>query len=263
MCFYYAIAKTNARTLIENKVLDAEQLDVFDDKYIVSGFSHPSMPVISNDKPGKIQQFYWGLVPKHTQSKEQADEFIKKYNTLNAKGETIFESRIYKEPILKKRCLVLCSGFFEWRHRKVEGKKKTEKYPFYITLKNNEMFVFGGIWESFVDQQTGEVFHTYSIITTEANELMSIVHNAKQRMPLIINPERAMKWLDPNLSKKEIQSFINPFDANQMKARPIAKINPFMIQNYTTEDFMAYYYYPELADILSSDSFEKGGDLMQ
>ncbi len=262
MCFYYAITKTNAKTLIEKKVVDAKQLEVFDNKYIVSGFNHPAMPVISNDKPDKVQFFYWGLVPKHTKSKEQADEFIKKYNTLNAKGETIFESRVYREPILKNRCLVLCSGFFEWRHRKVEGKKKTEKYPFYITLKNNEMFVFGGVWESFVDQQTGEVIHSYSIITTEANEMMAIVHNSKKRMPLIIDPEKAMKWLDPNLTRIEIQSYIKPFDTKQMKARPIAKINPFMLQNYTSKDLIAYYYYPELADILSSDSFEKGGDLI-
>ena len=54
MCFYYHIAKINAKILIENKVMDAKQLEVFDDKYIVSGFNHPAMPVISNDKPDKI-----------------------------------------------------------------------------------------------------------------------------------------------------------------------------------------------------------------
>ncbi|NOZ47751.1 MAG: SOS response-associated peptidase [Chlorobi bacterium] len=261
MCFYYQIAKTNAKSLIKNKIIDAEQLEVFDDKLIVSGFNHPAMPVISSDKPEKIQHFYWGLVPKHIKSKKQADEFIKKYNTLNAKAETIFESRIYSGPILTKRCLVLCSGFFEWRHRKIKG-DKTEKYPFYITLKNNEMFVFGGIWESFVDYSTGEVYQTYSIITTKANKLLSVIHNLKKRMPLIIPPKDAMNWLQPSLTKEDIKFFLKPFDTTQMKARPIAKINPSLLKTYTTKDFMAYYYYPELSGLLTSGNFEKGGDLM-
>ncbi len=262
MCFYYQIAKTNAKTLIEKKVVDEKQLDVFDDKLIVSGFNHPAMPVIASNKPEIVQHYYWGLVPKHTRSKEQADEFIQKYNTLNAKGETIFHSRVYKEPILKKRCLVLCSGFFEWRHRKVEGKKKTEKYPFYITMKNEEMFVFGGVWESFVDQNTGEVIHTYSIITTEANKIMSIVHNSKKRMPLILDPDDAMKWLNPDLNEHEIKEFIKPFNTEQLKARPIGKINPTMLDTYDSKEFLAYYHYPELIDILPEDNTEKGGDLM-
>jgi len=263
MCFYYQIAKSNAKTLIEKQVIDAQQLDIFNEQQIVSGFNHPAMPVISDKEQQKIQLFYWGLVPKYTNSKAQADDFIKKYNTLNAKSETIFESRIYKEPILKQRCLVLCSGFFEWRHRKVGGSKKTEKYPFYITLRNNEMFVFGGIWESFVDMESGEIFHTYSIITTPANPLMEIVHNSKKRMPLILHADDAMKWLNPNLTKTEIQKLITPFDANLMKARPIQKINPFMLDKYNSADFTAYYHYPELVDVLSPEFFEKGGDLMQ
>ena len=76
MCFYYHVGKTNAKTLIEKKVIDAKRLEVFEDRYIVSGFNHPAMPVISSDKPDTIQHFYWGLVPEHTRSKEQADDFM-------------------------------------------------------------------------------------------------------------------------------------------------------------------------------------------
>jgi len=263
MCFYYAIVKVRARALIANKVVNEKQLEMFDDKYIVSGFEHPQMPVISSDKPDEIQRFYWGFVPSYIATKEKADEFVKNYNTLNAKGETVFEKQTFKEAIRKKRCLVLCSGFFEWRHRKIEGSKKVEKYPFYITLKNNEMFVFGGVWDSFTDKETGEIFHTFSIITTEANELMEIVHNSKKRMPLIINPEKAMEWLSPELTETQIKQFMAPFDAKQMKARPIGKINPFMLKNYDNASVTAYYQYPELMDILSSDYFEDDTDLRQ
>jgi putative SOS response-associated peptidase YedK len=261
MCFYYALVKVRARALIENKIVDEKQLEMFDDKFIVSGFDHPQMPVITNENPEAVQRFYWGFVPNHMTSKERADEFVQKYNTLNAKGETIFERQTFKEAIKRKRCLVLCSGFFEWRHQKVEGKKKAEKYPFYITLKNNEMFVFGGVWDSFTDRETGEVFNTFSIVTTQANDLMEVVHNSKMRMPLIIDPEKAMNWLSDDLSDDEIKSFIKPFDPKQMKAKPIAKINPFVLKNFDNPSVTAYYQYPELMEILPKEFFEDDTDL--
>ncbi|HPR31458.1 MAG TPA: SOS response-associated peptidase [Prolixibacteraceae bacterium] len=205
MCFYYAIVKTNASTLIRNKVIDATQLEMFQEYHIVSGFGYPVMPIVTGQKPGMVQNFHWGYIPGHTQTREQAELFIKSYNTLNAKGETLFESRLYGEAALKRRCLVLCSGFFEWRHQKGTGKAKPEKYPFYITLRNEELFVFGGVWDSFTDRQTGEVYNTYSIITTEANPLMSVVHNSKNRMPLIIDPANAAEWLDRARPRKKLR----------------------------------------------------------
>jgi len=36
------------------------------------------------------------------------------------------------------------------------------------------------------------------MITTEANELMSRIHNIKKRMPVILTPENENKWLQGN-----------------------------------------------------------------
>ena len=143
MCFYYAIVKEKTDSIKNSGILNEKQLELIDNHYIVNGFNHPEMPVISSENPEKIEKYFWGFVPGHIRSKEQADQFIEKYNTLNARGENIFQSRLYKNSIKTKRCLVLCSGFFEWRHKTIN--KKTVKYPFYIALKNDEMFVFGGI----------------------------------------------------------------------------------------------------------------------
>ncbi|MBN1927816.1 MAG: SOS response-associated peptidase [Prolixibacteraceae bacterium] len=255
MCFYYAIVKTNAASLIKNRVTDATQLEMFQEYHIVSGFGHPVMPVITGEKPGIVQCFHWGYIPGRTRNREQAEQFLKSYNTLNAKGETLFSSRLYSEAAIKRRCLVLCSGFFEWRHQNVKGKSKPEKYPFYITLRNDELFVFGGVWDSFTDKETGEVYNTYSIITTEANPLMAVVHNSKNRMPLIIDPADATKWLDPNTSENEITALIKPFDTKKMRANPIRKINPFMLDKSNTPEVTAYYPYPELIEILDPEMF--------
>ncbi len=261
MCFYYAIVKTDAKSLVQNRIVKEEQLELFQEKQFVKGFDYPMMPVISNNQPEQIQFFRWGFVPPHIRFKQKANDFLSQYNTLNAKAETIFKSRLFGEAVKRKRCLVLCSGFFEWRHKN-PGKKGTEKYPFYVTLKDEGMFVFGGIWEQFTDAPTGEIISTYAIITTPANELMELVHNSKKRMPLIIPPDIALDWLNPKLSEKEIRAFFRPFDATKLKARPIKKINPRL--TYKNEPgITVYYQYDELTALLTKypDYFEQTADL--
>lgn len=261
MCFYYAVVKTNPRALVENRIISEKQLSLFSDKQFVKGFDFPLMPVISNENPTNIQMFRWGFVPAHTANTEKATAFLNQYNTLNAKAETLFESRLFNGAIRKQRCLVLCSGFFEWRHKNPD-KKSSEKYPFYISLKDDGMFVFGGIWEKFTDRITGEIIHTYAIITTQANELMELVHNTKKRMPLILEPEKAMNWLEPDLSEDEIKSYFEPFDSDKLKATPIKKINP-RLQYENDPGITVYYHYQELSALFAKHPgyFEKSVDL--
>jgi putative SOS response-associated peptidase YedK len=262
MCFYYAVVKVNTKILVEKGVIKEEQLSLFPDNYFVNGFEFPLMPVVADENPGIIQMFHWGLVPKTVRSKEEAVGFLKQYNTLNAKSETIFASRLFAEPVLKRRCLVLCSGFFEWRHKNPED-RSSAKYPFYVTLKDEGMFVFAGVWSSFTDRETGETIKTYSVITTPANELMEIVHNSKKRMPMILDPDSAINWLSAGLDEARIKSFFKPFDPSKMKARPIAKINPYLTGSNNQPGINVYYEYGELGDLLKSypDYFEQSVDL--
>ena len=124
------------------------------------------------------------------------------------------------------------------------------------------MFVFGGIWEKFTDLSSGEIVYTYSIITTEANELMSLVHNNKKRMPLIIQPEKALNWLDENLTEDEIKDFFQPFDTDKLKARPIRKINP-RLEYENDPEIIVYYHYEELSHLIAEhpEYFEQSVDL--
>ena len=184
MCFYYAIVKKNPKALIKSGLVNAKQLSMFDDHFLINGFEHPSMPVITDSNPQEINFFRWGFVPANVTSEAEAASFLKSYNTLNANSDKIFESKIYSEPVLTKRCLVLCSGFFEWR--KVKGKK----IPYYITLKDDSLFAFAGIWSSWTDE-SGKLSSTYAILTSDANELMAEVHNTKKRMPVILSAEKA------------------------------------------------------------------------
>lgn len=224
------------------------QLSLWEDKYIVNGFEHPSMPVITNDNPDEIQYFQWGFLPINFETLEQANTFLGKYNTLNAKSEDIESSFLYVESFKHRRCLVLCSGFFEWK----QVKKK--KIPYYITLKNDEMFVFAGIWNESNDLK-GNSIKSFSILTIEANELMANIHNTKKRMPLILTPEASKKWLQNDLSIEQLKSIIKPIPSSELKAHTIKKFLPAEAKNLNTADIIAYYNYPEISDIIGNTLF--------
>lgn len=140
----------------------------------------------------------------------------------------------------------MCSGFFEWQ--KVKGKK----YPYYISLQNDEVFVFEGIWSSWADTESGEIINTYAVITVEANELVGKIHNTKKRMPLILEPKKALQWIDKNSTEKEIREMMNPIDESKMKAHTIQKFMPAKPGDSSNPEIIAYYHYPDLIDFISS-----------
>ena len=74
--------------------------------------------------------------------------------------------------------------------------KGKAKKQYEITLQDNSPFAFAGIYNIRVDKETGEIFNTYSIITTEVNELMTEIHNIKKRMPVILTPNNEQLGLN-------------------------------------------------------------------
>lgn len=182
--------------------------DILDEQYHVNAFNYPKCPIITESD--EIQVFNWGVIPFWTKDEKNAEEI--KRMTLNARADTIFEKPSFREPIMKKRCIIPSTGYFEWRH---EGKKKI---PYFIFLKDEPIFSMAGIYDSWLDKKTGEVKQTFSIITTDANPLTDYIHNTKHRMPAILSKEEENRWLDSSLSKTEIDSLLNPYEADKMDA---------------------------------------------
>ena len=87
---------------------------------------------------------------------------------INARAETVFESRAFRSSVLARRCLVPVSGFYEW---KAEGRKKA---PYHIWLQSGDPIAFAG----FVDAE-GAV----CTMTTSPNAEMAAIHD---RMPVIL-----------------------------------------------------------------------------
>lgn len=187
--------------------------EILEENYHVNAFTHPLYPIVTGDN--ELQAFHWGLVPFWVKSEEQAKEI--ENMTINAKADTVFEKPSFRHSIMSKRCIVPSTGFFEWRH---EGK---DKIPYFIQVKNEDIFSMAGIFDVWNNPQTGEIYHSFSIITSEANSLMEYIHNTKKRMPVILSPEDEKRWIDPNLNKEDIKDLLKPFDADKMSAYIINK----------------------------------------
>ena len=154
-------------------------------KDALNGFDHPFTPIITNELPEEIQLFQWGLLPHWAK-----DPSIQN-NTLNAKIETIHEKPSFKS-VIHQRCLILADGFYEWKWLDSKGKQK-EKYL--ITLENNEAFSLAGLWSQWTNPLTHKTVNSYTLLTTEANELMAEIHNSKKRMPIILTESSEKEWL--------------------------------------------------------------------
>lgn len=207
-----------------------------------SGFSYSNWPIIkASTEDFTIENAHWELIAPWVKTIKEAEAGREKFNTLNATCERLLESKLFKPAALEHRCLVLSSGFFEWRHYKPIGAKKDTAYPYYMTLKEQPIFYMAGIYQPWTDKETGETMDTFSIVTTKANELMEQIHNKKKRMPTILNEGQANEWLQPNLSESKIMELAaNAYDASSMSAYTIDK------SFRTSSDPLEQFEYPEL-----------------
>ena len=238
MC-YNISAKSSKETIEKRfKAKITEGVNVTPHFYL-SGFNHPKTAIISSVQPTVIQNYQWGLIPSFCNSTKDAKDMMTK--TLNAKSETIFALPSFKHSIMEKRCLILVDGFYEWR---TIGK---QKYPYYIYTNDNEPFAFGGIYNDWVNKETGEIINTFSIITTEANPLMAKIHNLKLRMPLMLSKETEQNWLNPNLNETQINELMKPLNENLMEAHTISKLITNQRENPDKIEVQLPYEYPELA----------------
>jgi putative SOS response-associated peptidase YedK len=270
MCYYNGVRVTKAE-FIRLKQLEKAiaNLNILQNP-LYTGFDYSPHPVIKRtaDKAidFEITEMEWGFLPapnkwpfirtredamrmRHGYKDEQG-KFHTPITTLNAVSEELLQNgKMYRDAALHRRCLVLSTGFFEWRHVNRLNKrtgaplKTTEKYPYHITLKGREYFYMAGIWTPWTDEATGEHVETFAIITTAANPLMEQIHNSKKRMPTILNDDLAYDWLFGDLSEERITEIARTqFPAEQMEAYTIAKNfreEPDPTQPFTYEDLPA------------------------
>lgn len=204
MCGRYAVTPGEFADL---KVrFNLEEIPLFKPRYNIAPTQQA--PVIANlEGENRLELFQWGLVPSWAKDISIGNRMI------NARAETLAEKPSFKRLLKNRRCLVVASGFYEWRK---EGKGKI---PMWFKLKTGEPFVLAGLWDAW-KKPDGEMLRTHTIVTTEPNEVLAPVHN---RMPVMLADDNALEWLrDAEID--HALSLLKPFPAELMDGYDVSKL---------------------------------------
>lgn len=98
-----------------------------------------------------IQKMKWGLIPFWTKKKPEYGSLMR---TINCRDDSLIEDRgMWTSMKKRKRCVVVCQGFYEWLKKGPGGK---EKIPHFIKRKDGDLMYFAGLWDCV--QYEGERF---------------------------------------------------------------------------------------------------------
>ena len=203
--------------------------------YYYHAFGLPEIPALCSGSPDKIRLLRWGLIPSWVRNIDDANEI--RYKTFNARSESITIKPSFSASFKSRRCLIPVKGFFEWQHI------GNEKIPWYIYNADSEIFSLAGLFDQWVETRTGDVFNTFSIITTDANDLMAVVHNSKKRMPAILDKSSEADWISLSITPEAAQDLLKPCSSKTLKAHTISKlINDKSANRNTPELIRAFNY---------------------
>lgn len=162
--------------------------------------------------PPRLEMLRWGLIPSWARDPGLGVRLI------NARAETVSSKPAFRSALAKRRCLILADGFYEWEQ--VGTKGRPGRKPYHIRLVSGDPFAFAGLWESWQDPQ-GEELRSCTILTCPANELIGRFH---QRMPVILDPESARSWMDPDRTPEDLVRLLVPFASKAMTANAVRPI---------------------------------------
>lgn len=187
--------------------------------------------VITNEQPDQLQLFQFGMTPSWAKKKmylfnARSEGDHNKENDPSYTGAMgIISKPAFRTSIRRKRCLIIADAFMEG------SKKEKLSKPFLIYMREkNRPFAFAGVWDEWINKETGEVSSSYSIITTTANQLLQKIGH--HRSPVILDESDEQIWLS-DAPLQDITPLLRPYPSEELNAYPISS----SIKNPRDKDF--------------------------
>jgi len=141
-----------------------------------------------------IDSMKWGysFLNKHTNNQQ---------HVINSRIETINDKILFKDSFLKRRCIVVANGYYEWK------KNNNHKTPYLISVPVLETIFFAGIWRTENINNNRQL--VCCILTKEANDTIKSIHN---RMPIIFSANDALTFLKDKDITTENSNLENDLD---------------------------------------------------
>ena len=203
MCGRYTLS-TPAELVAE--VVGLEEAWELEPRYNIAPTQQAPIIVVRDSGARGAELARWGLIPSWAKSPGVGAR------TINARSESVGETRAFRDAFRSRRCLVPADGFFEWQ--KARGGKQT----FHLTLEDGTPFAFAGLYELWRDAEERWI-RSFTILTTEPNSLVAPIHD---RMPVILPGAAHGLWLDPSVDDPELlRPLMRALPADRMRATPV------------------------------------------
>lgn len=164
--------KTDANPFINN-----DMINTLNRSYNLA----PTLPIPTLLNNGNYLYTHFGYLPSWAKDKSSMN--------INARSESIYEKKTFRDSFKFRRCIIPINGFFEWQ---IEDKEKT---PYYVRNVHDDYLALAGIWDEYFDYELNMRIVTVALITCDANEKLSKIHH---RMPVILETEDFKTWLHSN-----------------------------------------------------------------
>lgn len=154
-----------------------------------------SVMTLHQDSDGlRFSPVPWGYAPHWARDKRPP--------AINARVETAATSRFFRDIWKEGRCVIPADGWYEW----VQDTQTKVKQPYYIRRRDGAPLYFAAIGRfetnAGLETRAGDGF---VIITSDSDGGMVDIHD---RRPVVLTPEVAANWLDPELTPEEAEVIV-------------------------------------------------------
>ena len=228
MCGRYASSRRPEDLVEEFEIADnrvaeplAADFNVAPTKPVYAVVERP--PSRESDEPPErqLRVLTWGLVPSWAKDPAIGNRMI------NARMETVADKPAFRRAFAARRCLLPADGYFEWYPTDQVGKGgKPVKQPFFIRPVDHGVLDMAGLYEIWrdparADDDPDRFRWTCTVITTQAEDAVGHIHD---RMPLMVEPDRWGRWLDPRVSGDDLLDLLVPAAPGRLEAYPVATL---------------------------------------
>jgi len=148
--------------------------------------------IIRKDEGMALSSMQWGIASAHSPRP-----------LINARAETMFEKPTFAAAAGRARCVVVASGWYEW---------KAPKQPYFMQLPETKPMALAGL---FWQEEGGR---RCVIVTTSALGALAEIHH---RSPVVLDDDGWQDWLDPGCPRAAIESLTRPQDGTGLRWHPV------------------------------------------
>ena len=203
MCGRYVLKTTGVDL---QKALGLDEIPTLEARYNIAPMQ--AAPIITSSDRHRLTVARWGLLPHWTKDTRVAAKLI------NARAETLESKPLFRELLPRRRCVVPCDGFYEWK------RDRHLHTPHYIHLATSRVLTMAGLWSSWRSPEGLEVV-TFTVITTTANRTVAALHD---RMPVFLDREARAAWLSEATEQPRLPALLVPWAGAPLEAYQVSPL---------------------------------------